>query len=410
MSFFIGMQDESLQSYVFRILHLNGENDFSSVIANDGSWNVLVQVSKEHAKYFLKKSEVRLLELIKKNYEKNITVNYYNNPFYHLELYKYFFGNLSNEIMGKIRLQMNTPKRNIKFCEECLMDGIEIHGFAHFRTLWDTNNFCKTHNTKLYYLPPSNKKQSIYNIRLILKGEIPSTAIKLPNETISNEQENFPASPIDYLDYYISNKKEEIPLDCVRKHFYAPMTPCLLEIMTHKLRRIVHDYLYEINGEIKHQKNFDISMLHLYNNLIYKKGVYKKINADMINRSINTLIEQNHIDFLKFLDNLYEEVVATNIIDTEESCAEKMIAPIIRQCDKCKHPKVSCALSKKIISFVQPKLIQHAKRNNYCDRSIINSAERYPENIDFTTPNIEYIYQVDFKPKQYEFDLTNLIS
>lgn len=389
MSYIIGMQDESLQSYVFRTILINGETDFSSVISNDGSWNVLVKIPKKYVIYFQKKSENRLLELIKKNYEQHIRLNFHNNPFYHLEFYKFFFGHFPHSFHSETFSKINRRKRAINFCRKCLIEGLKIHGFVYFRSSWDTQNFCNIHKTPLHYLPPSNKSKRVHDVRLILQGKEPASAIKYPADGISNEMEKFPEN-------------------IVSEHFNLPITPCLLEIVSHKLRRTVSDYHYETNTE--HNERNYIIMNSLFNSLLHKSGVYKRLNAYIINRSINILVRNKYTPIKTFLDNLYEEVVAINIIENTDLCTERMLAPKIRACDKCKYPKISCALSSKIVSFMQSRQVRVAQGDNYCDRAIKNSATWYPQKIQFTTSNIDYLGQDLFESQQYEYDLIDLIS
>lgn len=389
MSYTIGMQDESLQSYVFRTILLNGENEFSSVIAKNGSWNVLVGIQQKHEVYFQRKSENRLLDLIKKNYEQYIRLNFHHNPFYYLEFYKFFFGNISPAFHKEPFSKLNRHKKTINFCKNCLLNGIEINGFGYFRASWDTQKFCEIHNTSLSYLPQSNRKKRVDEIRLILQGEEPASAIKYPIDHISRAQETF-------LENIAAN------------HFNLPVTPCLLEIISHKLRRTVSDYYYAPEAEYD-EKN-DIIMQSMLKSLLYPSGVYKRVNAHAINRSLNILVKKKYSPIETFLTNLYEEVVAVNTIEKVDSCTERMLAPKLRECNKCKYPKTSCALSSKIVSFVQSRQMRIAQGDNYCDRVIRNSATWYPQKIHFTTSNINYSESDFFESRQYEYDLIDLIS
>lgn len=386
------MQDESLQSYVFRTILLNGENDFSSVISKDGSWNLLVNISSSHVSYFQKKSENRLVYLIKRNYERHIRLSFHHNPFYYLELYKFFFGICSRDLQTNGFSGLKRKGKNISFCTNCLTDDIRSNGFAYFRARWDTTTFCDTHKSSLYYLPQSTRTKRVEEIRLILKGEEPATARRYPIKSDPREQKTFTGS-----------------LD--KDYFHLPVSPCLLKIVSHKLRRVVSDYYN--SPEKDYDDMIDRVMYSMYNGFLYKSGVYKQVNAYKTDQFLKTLIRKKYSPIETYLTDLYEEVVAVNGIDGSESCSERMLAPKSRDCHKCEYPKTTCALSPKIVSFVQSRHMRVAHGNNYCDRVIKNSAQRYPQKIHFSTSNInefgdfgDYFFEI----RQYQYDLIDLLS
>ncbi|MDP5148144.1 hypothetical protein ORI98_17015 [Shewanella sp. ULN5] len=374
--------DESLQSYIFRRVLLSGSTDFFSLISRDGMWLTHVELNASQKNYFIHDEEKLLLSMIKSNYAAVVEVDFFHNPFYYLELFKYVFKN-HNNVSGM--QQFSNFKRSYKkvsFCNLCMAESIFSYGFGYFKEEWSNGEMCTIHNVPIYYLSMASARKTIVSISEILLGRIPNTALQYPAK---------------------DTRRGNSLLAGV---FHRPISPCLFRLIHRKLCHIIKSY----NSKSPfYDEKLDRYMYSSYKELFYASRVYKEADAYVINDIINKLYKLKYFPVIEAFDDLYEELEVFNGVEQSASCSEWMLVPKIRNCRTCTHSNKVCGLSDKIAIF--SSISKHiGNKKNYCDTALQNSTAW-----SFEPPSLissgEYSVVDDFwilKESSYNYDLHRL--
>lgn len=349
------IHDESLQSYIFRRILQYGDSDFSCLISRDGMWKVKVVLNSAEQNLFVNDGENKLVSLVKQNYSRFLIVSFYHNPFFYIELFKMTFKS-ENSLPSLTQFpQIDSLKKVIFFCHKCMIDSIRSFGYGYFKAEWDNQRVCEVHDVALSYLAPLTMKKATIAIKEIMQGKVPSSAIQC------------------------KSKEEKRIFERQIGFFLSPMSPCLLQLILNKLRRVVHEYY---SDESLYDERLEKLMYSLDKKLLYASGLYKAPNAELIERPLRQLIDKQYQPIRTFISDLYEEVVTFNGVAESKSCSEIMVVPKCRDCLNCTHSKKVCSLSVKIDSFIISRNTQQLINENYCDRIKKNSTGWYQKKIN----------------------------
>ncbi|WP_145992385.1 hypothetical protein [Shewanella sp. GutCb] len=332
--------------------------------------------------YFVHDKEKLLLSMIKSNYAAVVQLDFFHNPFYYLELFKYVFKNQTNASSMQQFSNFKRCYKKVSFCNLCIAESIFSYGFGCFKEEWSNGEMCKVHNVPIYYLPMASARKTIISISEILQGRIPNTALQYPaKDTLRGNS-------------------------LLTGIFHRPISPCLFRLIHRKLCHIIKGY----NSKSPfYDEKLDRYMFSAYKELFYASRAYKEANAYVINRIINKLYRFKYFPVIEALDELYEELEVFNGVEQSASCSEWMLVPKIRNCLTCTHSNKVCGLSDNIAMF--SSIYQcRGDIKNYCDTAQENSTAWY-----FESPSLiysgEYSVVDDFwnlKESSYNYDLHSL--
>ncbi len=193
------IEDESIQSWIYRTLFLNGASDYSSVIGINTMWR--------KTPYFTYECDIDLkyindAELIcffrKSNIAKNKS-DIFDNPIAYV--------NEAKSVLQGHAKSISKGTISIGYCSYCISDSISQFGFGYFKAIWLTEDNCDIHKTKLDFMPITSRINGLKLIREIISGKKPSKKIK-QHESISLV---IPTQNIT-VDYYV--------MPCILMEFY----------------------------------------------------------------------------------------------------------------------------------------------------------------------------------------------
>ncbi|EKF9860899.1 hypothetical protein O1D31_003049 [Vibrio cholerae] len=131
--------DESLQSFIFRVLDRNGYCDLSTIVTG-GGWGGKPSVPYHARSEF----EVIEPEVLFKLYEKNIKVNQtcFSSLFFQYHSFiETFYPEKQKSYSGQ--------HVQIRYCQECLEKQLHELGYAYFKADWVNAGNCSVHSCQL---------------------------------------------------------------------------------------------------------------------------------------------------------------------------------------------------------------------------------------------------------------------
>ena len=173
-------QGETIYSFVFRLQTALGLSNYSNIINPNGYWLRFPKVLKDTLFVYRFYDESDLIQLLRntgiaKNQstfnENNIT-DVYRDPTKYMEELHAFINTKGAALPPDI-------SREIRFCTECIREQVYKHGTGFFKGEWYVTKTCTIHKKSLFKIPPSNRDDSINQIKLILKGVIPKCSQEL---------------------------------------------------------------------------------------------------------------------------------------------------------------------------------------------------------------------------------------
>ena len=204
------MNGESINSFLFRTLVINGCRDFSGVIHN-GGWR-LNPFMPDGYQYLLRDIEIsKLVSLYEKTYGSDYLFDYMafqltskesmSRPF---TLYQTFF---SREKDGTHDKKINL----IKYCPTCINEQILNSGFSYFKSEWNDSIYCEVHNSNIYAISnTTNNKFLLKEINYVLTANPPKSKQIVTESKIINKDFSFRIAPCARLIitfYAIKNNK-----------------------------------------------------------------------------------------------------------------------------------------------------------------------------------------------------------
>ncbi|PMN90678.1 hypothetical protein [Enterovibrio norvegicus] len=168
--------DESIHSFLLRTQLSHDSNAKPiGVITPQGKWAHFPFVNKELSHLFRRFADHQLLEAI--DVSKSIDGRYnalFDSPDFYVDRIKSTFFD-DRESLG---LEKNTA--NIRYCLDCVSEGIEQIGYGYFRHFWSVSNTCLVHGRPLKQLPNLGFNKALKAVKAILRGKNVKSAITLP--------------------------------------------------------------------------------------------------------------------------------------------------------------------------------------------------------------------------------------
>lgn len=165
--------DESLQSFLFRILKVNGYINYSSVLVPNSGWGGRPSIPFEAKDILIGVTKSQLLKLLEKNTLISKEESDFVNHFDYVQLFdKTFSPKKYTKSAGK--------GMNIHFCPLCMRAQMYQYGYSYFKRDWNNHLYCLKHSERLLALKPSNMSLMIININKILKCEVDNSFTFIP--------------------------------------------------------------------------------------------------------------------------------------------------------------------------------------------------------------------------------------
>jgi hypothetical protein len=172
---YIGL-DESIHSFLLRTqLRHDSNAKPRGVITPQGKWALLPFVNKELSHLFRRFADHQLLEAI--DVSKSIDGRHntlFDSPDFYVDRIKNTFFH-DRKSLG---LERNTA--NIRYCLDCVSEGIEQIGYGYFRHFWSVSNTCLIHGRPLKQLPNLGFNKALKSVKAILRGNDVKSAVALP--------------------------------------------------------------------------------------------------------------------------------------------------------------------------------------------------------------------------------------
>ncbi|EIU7557774.1 hypothetical protein AB7W40_16725 [Providencia rettgeri] len=158
------MPDESLNSFIYRVLRRSGHRCFHSILMA-GGWGdkPSVPLSAKHEFKFL--DRYLKLDLYERTFrqEKN-QVSIFSNPISHVN-------NLNKTFSPTKYVKSCGNTIQIKFCRKCIDVQIKESGFSYFKYEWLYEDFCKVHQSILHAIDSRVSRKEIFEVvQYILSG------------------------------------------------------------------------------------------------------------------------------------------------------------------------------------------------------------------------------------------------
>lgn len=162
--------DESLHSYLFRMLKVNGFNNYSSILVPHIGWRDSPSIPYEAIGILKGVNKSRLLKLIESSTHISTKESEFVNHFDYVTLFKRTFSPpTSTKLVGK--------GLKINFCPFCIKEQIREYGYSYFKNSWTKYTYCLKHYLLLLTLKPFNQSTMVKNIQKVLKGELDDSFI-----------------------------------------------------------------------------------------------------------------------------------------------------------------------------------------------------------------------------------------
>lgn len=186
------MDDELINSFIFRILLFNSCQNFTGIIHNEG-WRVNPFMPCGY-EYLLRDIHIsKLVYLYENAHEYDYLFDYmrlnltskesFSKPF---TLYQTFF---SRKKDGKHDKQISL----VKYCPECIKEQIKNKGFSYFKVEWSNSNYCEKHGCDIYTIDNKRDKFLFQELSNILSGNFTKSKqiITAHKSNITNKVKDF---------------------------------------------------------------------------------------------------------------------------------------------------------------------------------------------------------------------------
>jgi len=200
-------KDESLPSYIYRMLKTHGYSRFTTVIIPKHGWGSKPSVPLEAREVFQNKNRAHLLHIFEQSMPIPNTESDFSNLFDHLPIIENtFFPNTRKDHAGK-----GIP---ISFCEDCLITQQYNLGFSYFKASWLNGKYCSIHSRLLSSLIPDNLANLISRIDGLLKCKfdekciVPCAGTENSNPDLNSRYIKFaPCAQSAMMNWVLANEK-----------------------------------------------------------------------------------------------------------------------------------------------------------------------------------------------------------
>ena len=181
--------DESLQSFILRVMIRVGWSDVTTLITH-GGWGNNPSVPYEIKQEFDAFNASVLLDLFENQYYTNKKYSLFDKRFSHISLFQEtFFPHKKKTFCGS-----RVP---LRFCRACIEKQIYERGFSYFKLAWLYETFCEFHATPLLKVKESLSLSKIRNtLKFVFLADWPEI-LDLVSEEVLPENEHYKIEELD---------------------------------------------------------------------------------------------------------------------------------------------------------------------------------------------------------------------
>jgi hypothetical protein len=240
------VEDESVQSWIFRLVLLSGEYKYDSLIGINGKWYSAPSLVRGCAFNLHLIPDLELLCFLRKSGIANKKASMFDNPVDYIG--QMSIVNPSNYYSSNAKGQIT-----IRFCKECIAESIRENGYGYFKAEWLSKIYCSNHDINLIELISKNRKSAVTELLQAFAG-VP-----------------------------VIQSQTSLALDKNSHQYRKAKTDCSYHIMPCLLNEF---YMWAS------RKSDDVLLKYEYLDFFYKNGVRKNISDQYL-----------HYKFIYFLDN-----------------------------------------------------------------------------------------------------------
>jgi hypothetical protein len=293
-----------------------------------------------------------LISIVKNSITNAITVSHRTNPQFHLAYLNVIFEDQSMQTSYFERIYNPQPKpkstvgaRPLSYCPKCIQEKIFSIGHALFMANWLFSNYCEKHEIHLHFLPIMTRGNAIESIKKIFKGDFSDENETYQGKRIVND--------MSYQRHMYS------------RAFKMPISRCLQNLLVRKIKVFTRDYIWKVQEDpnlVKVKK-----MGTYYNSIRYNSGKFKQIDYECIDWFFEDMIDQRYKPVVDFFDDECEVLFISEKIKHKDVVSDKMLVPIIRNCNHCVYKTSECPFSKVIFNDLDDEY-ENQYIENICDR------------------------------------------
>ncbi|GAC08258.1 hypothetical protein [Paraglaciecola chathamensis] len=330
--------DESVQSFIFRVLMINGESDFTGLINQHGKWRAYPFVKSIQSGNFKHYDKEELLDTLQRSGIAKPLAGMFSNPVSHFEIVSSVF----RHGIQNYSMQTQNAFLSINFCRDCIAIDLRNLGFGYFRAAWLNEKYCLHHKKALFTLTTANLRSSVSNLKEMLRGEIVTEC----------QQYDIDGEP----DCFSRNVAEE----------KIKFAPCMQKPLLHWLRKSCN----ELDGNTPPSQ-------HISSLLKRKTGLYEEVN-DVQLSSICKMTRDNHPEKFEDFVNKISDQIYTYLKVDEHVFTSKQRVVKDRNCSTCilQSEGYQCSETK-IIKLVKLRENRETFQENPCDYYLTNKRPYY---------------------------------
>lgn len=297
------LDDESIQSLIYRTHVLNGINDFSNIIDIKGLWISFPRIKIGTLDLYTKLGEKSVLSMLQRQGVAPYKGHRFDDPApYRSSLALFYRKNTEVRRFNKY---------TIKFCNQCIQDSLFKHGFGYLKFEWIKSGFCQKHDTALQIIPQQSRVESLRCLNMVFRGELPLEC----KEFASSKNMNSFAQ---------SNRSHK------KLHFAS----CLQDDFSFFIKEERHS----IGEDIDEMLRFSLSKGVISDSYFSQPYVTKYI--------FNALKDSKSAALKKFLEKYAELKIMQTGVLSSSSIFEKVLKSNREDCALCKH--TSCVSNRAI--------------------------------------------------------------
>lgn len=307
------MNDESLHSFIFRLLYRKGYRNFSTILTPMG-WGAKPSVpysARKELEVFSCRDLIRIFEKSTFYGKEESIFNIHFNHLFPVDKYltKY---QTSQRMTFRSTFYPESEKYSagrsigVKFCISCIHFQIKKYGFAYFKSDWVHQSTCSEHAKALYILMGdqgiSGMRESISQV---LRGILPTSCLEL-NKGIHDLDDG--------------------PCLASRVLSFAPCArPEIVKFLSTKIN-------YFNNG---YNELVDYGFLTTQERYIFSRWRLKEELWSHIERYYERSLEQNYEDVMVFLNDIMEIINVHYIDDIAMSDDRWLLKSKTLKCNQC---------------------------------------------------------------------------
>lgn len=315
-------EDESVQSWVFRLALLSGEYKYNSLIGIDGKWYSTPSLVKGCAFNLHLIPDLDLLRFLRRSGIANKKASMFDNPVDYIDQMSIInpSNNSSSNAKGEI---------TIRFCKECIAESIKKNGYGYFKAEWLSKIYCSNHGINLIELISKNRKSVVKELLQAFAG-----------------------TPVIQSQTSVALDKDSHQYREAKTDFSYHIMPCLLNEF----------YMWAS------RKSDDALLKYEHLDFFYVNGVRKKISDEYLHYKFIYFLEYYPKQLKEFLDRTVELKEYKFGFRQKLSLSETLAKSRSKNCSKCSDWGKTgfCPIEPILVTRLKHEHSTHCK-TNACD-------------------------------------------